>query len=105
MLLLTKIFKAVYIYISSARMIEQSHGDAQYQGTGCYIYELCYVFLRSFTYFCSESPFYHVPDHGSLHLPGYPTASAVLRVTIQGACVQMLATASPVVATREVLEN
>jgi hypothetical protein len=40
MLFLTKIFKAVYIYISSARVIEQTHGDAQYQGTGCYICEL-----------------------------------------------------------------
>jgi len=66
-------------------------------------------FLRSSTSFYSESPFYHVPDLGSLHLPGYPTATAVLRVTIKGACVQKLATARfPtlfVVVTREVLEN
>jgi hypothetical protein len=48
MLFLTKIFKAVYNYISSARVIEQSHGDAQYQGTGCYIcgfFKVIYVLL------------------------------------------------------------
>jgi len=91
MLLLNKIFIVVYIYTSSARVVEETHGDAQYQGTGCYICEL-WIFFRSSTSFCSESPFYHVPYHGSLHLPGYPTVTTVLRVTIQGACVQMLAT-------------
>jgi len=43
-LLLTKIFKGVYIYISSACVTEQTHGDAQYQGTECYICELCFFF-------------------------------------------------------------
>jgi hypothetical protein len=56
----------MYIVRSRVEQRYPTHADLQWKGTECYRGSLYAFFSTPSTFFCAGSPFYRVPDHGSL---------------------------------------